>query len=95
MTYDSFEEYSFIYIVFFHEGSFIISNIFCYIFLLKLSYPIEKLFLLPAWFELRTLQLVSDADTLTNWAIAHLEFEIVLRKLVTIDVQLTNKGLWQ
>ena len=42
-------------------------------FLLKLSYPIEKLFLLPAGFELRTLLLVSDADTLTTWAIAHSE----------------------
>ena len=35
-------------------------------FLLKLSYPIEKLSLLPAGFELRTLLSVSDADTLTN-----------------------------
>ena len=35
-------------------------------FLLKLNFPIEKLFLLPAGFELRTLLLVSDADTLTN-----------------------------
>ena len=40
-------------------------------FLLKLNFPIEKLFLLPAGFELRTLLLVSDADTLTNWATAH------------------------
>ena len=49
--------------VFSNAGSFIISNIFQ--FLLKLSYPIEKRFLLPAGFELRTLLLVSDADTLT------------------------------
>ena len=41
-----------------------ISNIFQ--FLLKLSNPIEQLFLLPAGFELRTLLLVSDADPLTN-----------------------------
>ena len=36
----------------------------CFNFLLKLNFPIEKLFLLPAGFELRTLLLVYDADTL-------------------------------
>ena len=43
---------------------------------LKLSYPIEKLLLLPAGFELWTLLLVSDADTLTNWAIAHSKIQV-------------------
>ena len=43
----------------------LISNIFQ--FLLKSSYHIEKLFLLQAGFELRTLLLVSDADALTNY----------------------------
>ena len=51
---------------FFTAGYFIISNTFQI--LLKLSYPIEQLFLLlPAGFEFRNLlSLVSDADTLTN-----------------------------
>ena len=40
-------------------------------FYLKLSYSNENNFLLLAGFELQTLLLVSDADTLTNWAIAH------------------------
>ena len=50
-------------LIFWQNNYYVISNLFQ--FLLKLSYPIEKRFLLQAGFELRTLLLVSDADTLT------------------------------
>ena len=51
-------------------------NLKCISIYLKLSYPIEKFFLLPAGFELRILLLAFDADTLTNRAIAHSKFQI-------------------
>ena len=59
---------AYIYLVFLW-GFFINSNVFK--FDLKLSYPIEKLFLFPVEFELRILLLAFDTDTLTDWAIAH------------------------
>ena len=46
--------------MFFHAGSFIISNIFQ--FSVKLNFPMEKLFLLPAGFELRALLVVAVAQ---------------------------------
>ena len=54
-----------------NAGSFLILKVLQ--FYLKLSYPIEKLFLFPAGFELRILVLAFDADTITNWTIAHSE----------------------
>ena len=54
----------YLFYVFSNAGSFIILNVLQ--FYLKLSYPIEKLFLSPAGFELRILLLAFDADTLTD-----------------------------
>ena len=58
-------------------------------FLLKLSYPIEKLFFLPVGFEL--LFLLSDADTLTNWAI-ECAILLVTRKVFRLDNPILTKN---
>ena len=42
----------------------------------KIELSNQKTFLLPAGFELWTLLLVFDANTLTNWAIAHSKFKL-------------------
>ena len=60
--------YFYLFYVFSNAGSFII--------LLKLSYPIEKLFWFPAGFELLILLLAFDADTLTDWATAHSKSQV-------------------
>ena len=61
--------YLYLFYVFSNAGSFLILKVLQ--FYLKLSYPIEKLFLFPAGFELRILLLAFDANTLTDWATAH------------------------
>ena len=56
--------YLYLFYVFSNAGSFLILKVLQ--FYLKLSYPIEILFLFPAGFELRILLLAFDADTLTD-----------------------------